>query len=231
MLNFLGLKHVWGRIVFRYAGRNICAVSSSRSRRFYNLIGKMYDWIYADQIYGYRQAVEYLVNRFIEPGDRVLDIGCGTGLLMEIAQAKAGTLVGIDISLGMLKQARNKLGKGEKTCLIAADCRALPLGVNFDKIVSSFMLVILTHDDQKQVVRSLASLLSQRGALVFLSSRDDFSPEWLTKKEWNSICIQAGLENVLIYDIFEYYRIVVAQKIPKEGSKEELPLSTCVASS
>ena len=122
-------------------------------------------------------------------------------------------------------------GKHETLAKIWRHCRALPLGVNFDKIVSSFMLVILTHDDQKQVVRSLASLLSQRGALVFLSSRDDFSPEWLTKKEWNSICIQAGLENVLIYDIFEYYRIVVAQKIPKEGSKEELPLSTCVASS
>ena len=229
MLDFFGLKHIWGRLVFRYAGRNICAVNAARSRKFYNLIGKLYDWLYADFIYGYRQAAQYLVDRFIQRGDSVLDIGCGTGLLMQTAQQKAGSLVGIDLSLGMLKQARNKLSNVEQAHLIAADCRALPLGGTFDKIVSSFMLVILSQDDQKRVVSALSSLLSERGALVFLSARDELSPEWLTKDSWREVCSQANLNRVEIIDLFDYYRIVIAERMPVEREEDKFPATKCVA--
>ncbi len=206
-------------MVFRYAGRNVCAANTDRSRTFYNLIGKFYDWLYADQILGYRQATQYLVDRYIQPGESVLDIGCGTGLLLELAQEKAGCLVGIDISLGMLKQARPKLHGSNGDFLIAADCRALPLGKTFDKIVSSFMLVILPYEDQKRVIVSLASLLSDHGALVFLSARDDFSPEWLSKDCWRDVCMEAGLNRIQIADLYDYYRIVVADRNPVDWEK------------
>ena len=43
------------------------------------------------------------------PGDRVLDIACGTGIVARLAQAlvgPSGTVVGVDVSPGMLEVAR-----------------------------------------------------------------------------------------------------------------------------
>ncbi|MBN2326425.1 MAG: class I SAM-dependent methyltransferase [Candidatus Omnitrophica bacterium] len=230
MLTLSDLKHIWGRVVFRYAGRNISAGNATRSRRFYNLIGKLYDWLYADHIYGYRQAALYMMDRYIESGDSVLDIGCGTGLLMEMAQDRARMMVGVDLSLGMLKQARNKLNHCEQAYLIASDCRMLPLRGGFDKIVSSFMFVILSQDDQKKVVNNLASLLNENGSFVFLSARDEFSPEWLTNDQWRSLCLQAGMAKVEIQDVYDYYRIVVAQKCVIPHVVEEKSGKNLVAS-
>lgn len=216
-------------MVFRYAGRNVCAANTDRSRAFYNLIGKFYDWLYADQILGYRQVVQHLVDQYVQPEESVLDVGCGTGLLLELVQEKAGYLVGIDISLGMLKQAGPKLQGSAGAHLIAADCRALPLRKTFDKIVSSFMLVILPYEDQKRVIASLASLLSDRGALVFLSAREDFSPEWLSKDCWRDVCSQAGLNRIQIVDLYDYYRIVIADRTPTSCEENRIIETDLVA--
>lgn len=58
----------------------------------------------------------------------VLDIACGTGtLLAEIARLGAGTkarLAGVDLSLGMLAQARPKLDP--RSLVVAGDARRLP---------------------------------------------------------------------------------------------------------
>ena len=109
---------------FRYAG-----CGARRLRKFYNVIGRFYDWIYTDQIQGYRQTADYLIEHDIAPGDFVMDLGCGTGLLLDLAKGRAGRLLGVDISLGMLRQARSKLGRGPDLDYIVADCRALPLAV------------------------------------------------------------------------------------------------------
>ncbi|MGC9327853.1 MAG: methyltransferase domain-containing protein [Candidatus Hinthialibacter sp.] len=230
MLTLSDLKHIWGRIVFRYAGRNISTVSTIRSLRFYNLIGKLYDWLYADQIYGYRQAAQYMVDRYIQAGDCMLDIGCGTGLLMDMAQDRAQMMIGVDLSLGMLKRARNKLRNCEHSFLIVSDCRMLPLRGGFDKIVSSFMFVILSQNDRETVVKNLASLLNENGSFIFLSARDEFSPEWLTKDQWRSLCLDAGMSQVEIHDIYDYYRIIVAYKRVIPRIKNESSNKNFVAS-
>ncbi len=105
----MNLREFWGRLVFRYAGRNPSSKSSAHSRRFYDLIGRVYDWLYADGIAGYRQAVAFVVDRCIEENSRILDIGCGTGLLLEKARRKAGFCVGLDLSQGMLSRAKSKI--------------------------------------------------------------------------------------------------------------------------
>ncbi|WP_194915573.1 class I SAM-dependent methyltransferase [Catenulispora rubra] len=71
------------------------------------------------------------------PG-RIVDIGCGTGRLLRAAAVvypDAG-LVGVDISAGMLAQARAMAqaqaqamaAPGERTAFVRADCAALPFG-------------------------------------------------------------------------------------------------------
>lgn len=47
-----------------------------------------------------------LVKSHLKPGDRVLEIGCGTGLLLKRLSDHDGDVVGVDLSPGMLEHAR-----------------------------------------------------------------------------------------------------------------------------
>jgi len=57
---------------------------------------------------GQDRRVRDAVLSYIEPGDRVLDVGCGTGTLAIQAAQKRTQVIGIDQSPAMLKLAREK---------------------------------------------------------------------------------------------------------------------------
>lgn len=60
----------------------------------------------------------------IRPGDRVLDVACGTGDLIELALARGARVVGLDFAAGMLRVAGRR---GMGTRLVRGDALALPL--------------------------------------------------------------------------------------------------------
>jgi ubiquinone/menaquinone biosynthesis C-methylase UbiE len=67
----------------------------------------MFDWIFFQPPRFRKNAVEWLQ---LAPGDRVLEIGCGTGRNLRYLRESvgpAGTVYGVDISRGMLSKARN----------------------------------------------------------------------------------------------------------------------------
>jgi SAM-dependent methyltransferase len=66
------------------------------------------------------------------PGTRLLDLGCGTGLLLALAQARGATVTGLDVTPGLLKIARDRLPTAE---LWQADIASLPFGAaEFDVV-------------------------------------------------------------------------------------------------
>jgi len=212
------IQHWWGRLVFRFAGRNLASKNSARSRFFYNLIACLYDRLYADRIFAYRRVVRMVVDRSIRTGDRVLDLGCGTGLLMDMAAEKASAVFGLDISVSMLRGARKKTNGRSHIHFINGDCRHLPLGGKFDKILSSFMLVILDRPARREVIRNLYPLLEEDGELIFVTSREEFSPQWLSRGEWTQFCRDAGFRSIEFDDCYGYYRVVrVRKKLAAKG--------------
>jgi ubiquinone/menaquinone biosynthesis C-methylase UbiE len=211
-LNIEGYKKWWGRMVFRYAGRNISAQNPKSSRTFYNSIGWLYDALYGKGIANYQKAADYVCEQYIQPGDRILDIGCGTGLFIEKVMPKSSQVVGLDLSFGMLKKAQDKFESQPNTLFINADCRQLPIRGEFDKIFSGFMLVILPRIERFKAIKNMHHLLRSGGEAIFLTSRESLSEEWLTTEEWIYYCEGAGFHGVVIDDILDYYRIVRAQK-------------------
>jgi demethylmenaquinone methyltransferase / 2-methoxy-6-polyprenyl-1,4-benzoquinol methylase len=76
------------------------------------------------------------VREVVWPGDRVLDVCCGTGDLAVEAERRGGRVVGLDFSERMLERARRKSGTIE---WVQGDALALPLAdAEFDAVTVGF---------------------------------------------------------------------------------------------
>jgi ubiquinone/menaquinone biosynthesis C-methylase UbiE len=91
---------------------------------------------------------EYLDLLRLAPGQRVLDVGCGSGVVTrDIARrvAPGGQAVGVDASPGFLRVARelaDEAGLGTTVELHEGDVRSLPFGDRvFDAVVAVTVLV------------------------------------------------------------------------------------------
>jgi len=104
-------------------------------------------------------------------GGRILDVGCGTGASLEgLAEAVGdnGEVVGLDISEGMLEEARSRFG--DKYTLICADgCNfeEKALGGKFDAVVYNAVLFMLP--DARGSLTSAKSVLKQGGSVYIAS--------------------------------------------------------------
>jgi demethylmenaquinone methyltransferase/2-methoxy-6-polyprenyl-1,4-benzoquinol methylase/phosphoethanolamine N-methyltransferase len=107
----------------------------------------------------------------IAPGERVLDVGCGTGTLSLLAKQAAGdsgSVVGIDGSPEMIAVAREKAAKANaqvefKVALI----EQIPFGdQEFDVVLSSFMLHHLPDDVKLAGFAEIRRVLKPDGRLV-----------------------------------------------------------------
>ncbi len=113
-----------------------------------------------------------IVRESVKPGMNVLDIGCGTGLLME-AVAKAGAEVkGVDISEGMLGVAQKRIDKGglqDKITIYNAGVVEIdtlfPEG-SFDLIVSTLVFSELYSEERAMALYQIKKLLKPDGKLV-----------------------------------------------------------------
>lgn len=66
------------------------------------------------------------------PGDRVLDVACGTGLVSRAFKGRVGRVVGLDITADMAEQARSHLDE-----LVIAPAEKMPFDSGFFDIVVS----------------------------------------------------------------------------------------------
>jgi ubiquinone/menaquinone biosynthesis C-methylase UbiE len=100
-------------------------------RKYYDLFSKFYDRFIALHA-THKQGVlrEILAQQTgAEPGDMVLDICTGTGAVLHTLAGrvgKAGLVVGLDFSSGMLGAAWTKTRGKVQVCLVQADCGRLP---------------------------------------------------------------------------------------------------------
>jgi SAM-dependent methyltransferase len=109
---------------------------------------------------------------------RVLDVGCGTGLLACELAARGHDVTGADPAAAMLAVARRRPG-GARVRWIEADAAGLPAGTGFDLVVMTghVFQLFLADPDVQAVLAAVRRCLAPGGRVAF-ETRNPEVREW-----------------------------------------------------
>ena len=119
-----------------------------------------------------RQAWTALMRKLLPHSPAaILDIGCGTGSLGVVMAGLGHDVTGIDLSPGMIAQARDKAAAAGQTIrFLEMDAAELSLApAQFDAVVCRHLLWALP--EPAEVLRRWAALLRPGGRLVLIEGR------------------------------------------------------------
>jgi len=168
---------------------------------------------YAKKAKGYDAFVEPFVrtlrvigmNMFPpDKGMSVLDVGCGTGTLLELYQKTGCTVVGIDSSPSMLEIARVKLTKGAELHL--GDASNLPFpDESFDLTLAMFILHETPAPMRSSVINEAKRVTKRHGRFLAIEYHPGpvrFPWGWLYKIVTFLLELLAGREHFRNYRDF-----------------------------
>jgi trans-aconitate methyltransferase len=96
-----------------------------------------------------------------KPGEKILDLGCGTGQLTAKIAERGATVVGLDASPGMIGQARQNF---PELSFVLQDATRIGFQNEFDAVFSNAALHWML--DQRAVARGISSALKRGGRLI-----------------------------------------------------------------
>jgi demethylmenaquinone methyltransferase/2-methoxy-6-polyprenyl-1,4-benzoquinol methylase len=120
------------------------------------------------------------ISSRVGPGQRVLDLGCGTGALAETLAQRGAAVTGIDISPAMLDVATRRLGDkglGSQVTLLemgAVDMDTTFESAHFDAVVATLMFSELQESEVNYVLEECRRVLKSGGQLLVA---DEVLPE------------------------------------------------------
>lgn len=117
----------------------------------------------------------------VEPGQVVLDLGCGAGLDLLLAAervGKIGRVIGVDLNEDMLALARKRIGEYQNIELRKGRIEALPIDSNSVDWVISNCVINLSQDKQK-AFNEIARVLKPNGKMIVSDIVAENLPWWV----------------------------------------------------
>jgi len=104
----------------------------------------------------------------LQPGERVLDVACGTGVLTRLAAGRvgtSGTVAGLDVHPGMLAVARASTPAGKSISWYEASAEAMPLpDSSFDVVLCQMGLQFMP--DKTAALQEMRRVLDRDGRVL-----------------------------------------------------------------
>lgn len=108
----------------------------------------------------------------IEPGEKVLDVGCGVGRWSRLLAHQGGEVTGVDLAPSMLEEARRRAteeGVGERCRFVESNLAELDLHEKFSLIIGVTVLQHILDPEQFQsAINRIALHLSPKGRIVLM---------------------------------------------------------------
>jgi demethylmenaquinone methyltransferase/2-methoxy-6-polyprenyl-1,4-benzoquinol methylase len=148
--------------------------SKSQARHSYDRMSRIYDWMAGSSEWRLTRAGLDMLNP--QPGQRILEIGAGTGrALLYLSQqvGPAGAVIGLDLSVGMLRVAQRRLHNKavhHNFTLIQADGFNPPLANHlFDAVFFSFTLELFDTPELSPLLERCRRMLKPNGRLQVIA--------------------------------------------------------------
>ena len=140
-------------------------MQEASTRKIYDVHAMFYDATFGRLV---RKRIEKAIGHMnIQPDDKVLDLGIGTGVSLDYYPTDVGQITGIDLSGGMLRKAREKIrdtGR-PKASVFQADALHLPFAPDtFDHVFISHVISVVSDpyrlvQEAQRVARSGARIV------------------------------------------------------------------------
>lgn len=148
---------LWGLLCMLKSG--LC---SKDAQGFYDKLASRYDSLFGDDA----RAAEEMVENHLAGGETVLDVACGTGVTTIPLLGKFSQVYGVDISQGMLSQARAK-PETAKIRFVQGSFAALPFSdASFDAAICVGAIWHLREKDEKKFAEEIQRILKPGGVFI-----------------------------------------------------------------
>lgn len=174
---------VWGAIQLRRTDAFPLAPRPATQGMTMGWAAPIYDWYCPRLGLGTAFRAATLRHAALQAGERVLDVGCGTGVLTRLAAeavGPSGKVTGIDAAPPMIAVARGNAARtGSRADFEVAAIEMLPFpDAAFDVVLSSAMLHHLPPATKEAGLRSVRRVLKPAGRLVIVDLDRPANPLW-----------------------------------------------------
>ena len=148
--------------------RRAAAGSTAAITEFYGANAGLYDRIATLPPVG-RWRARIADALALDPGDTVVEMGCGTGANLPFLRERVGTsgrVVGVDLTEPLLSVARERVASFENVHVLRADATAPPVR-QADAVLATFVVGLLP--DPSGAVGTWCDLVAARGGRVALA--------------------------------------------------------------
>lgn len=184
-------------------------------QKIYNVFAPVYDFFFP-HFDSYVGTADHIVTNLVQPGDRILDLGAGTGFLTVRMAPKAGSVVAMDLNRDMLERARKNAQKQRVASKVAyniGNAVQLPFADgSFTLVSSAFMEVYLTVPEKIQMLREIHRVLSPGGRLIFMTGNGEVSGRYIKRVQWESILSETSFADAEFTDLYDVLRVIHARK-------------------
>jgi phosphatidylethanolamine/phosphatidyl-N-methylethanolamine N-methyltransferase len=146
---------------------SVTAVENDFVTRVYEKLASVYDFIFGPTLHPGR--VQAIQRMGIKPGDRVLEVGVGTGINAALYPRDCA-VTGIDLSASMLEKARDRVARKEirNVRLLEMDAADLKFADgSFDIVYAPYLISVVP--DPVAVAKEMRRVCRRGGRIVFLN--------------------------------------------------------------